>query len=108
MGKRGDQLVRAFEEPVDLVVIQHCNQIANTVVRQEEAMAFDPRQPLRYCIIDGADTVRILKTHRKLGFAFFNAQWSTPRLRLCARAVGVQFSKLAYVARYGAYSTSIL
>jgi len=69
MGKRGDQLVRAFDEPVDLVVIQHCNKIANSVVRQAEAMAFDPRQPRRYCIVDGDDTVRILKTQRKLGFS---------------------------------------
>jgi hypothetical protein len=69
MGKRGDQLVRAFDEPVDLVVIQHCHQIANSVVRQAEAMAYDPRHPRRYCIIDGADTIRIFKAERKLGFS---------------------------------------
>jgi hypothetical protein len=33
MGKRGDQLVRIFDEPVELVVIQHCSKIANSVVR---------------------------------------------------------------------------
>jgi hypothetical protein len=63
MGKRGDQLVRAFDEPVDLVVIQHCNKIANTVVRLAEALAVDPGRPRRYCIIDGTDTVRILKAY---------------------------------------------
>jgi hypothetical protein len=29
MGKRGDQLVRAFDEPVELVIVQHCSKIAN-------------------------------------------------------------------------------
>lgn len=63
MGKRGDQLPRAFDEPVDLVVVQHCNKIANTVVRLTEALAMDCRRPRRYCIIDGEDTVRILKAY---------------------------------------------
>lgn len=67
MGKRGDQLVRAFEEPVDLIVIQHCNKIASSVVRIAEALAFDFRRPRRYCILDGGDTVQILKAYGKLG-----------------------------------------
>jgi hypothetical protein len=66
MGKRGDQLVRAFDEPVELVVIQHCSKIANSVVRIAESLAMDARRPRRYCILDGADTVRILKAHGKL------------------------------------------
>lgn len=66
LGKRGDQLMRAFDEPVDLVVVQHCNKIANTVVRQAEALAYDPRHPGRYCILDGADTAVILRAHGKL------------------------------------------
>lgn len=65
MGKRGDQLVRAFEEPADLIVIQHHNQIASTVIRQAEALAADHSRPRLYCIIDGAETYRILKTYRK-------------------------------------------
>lgn len=63
MGKRGDQLVRAFDEPVDLIVIQHCHKIANSVVRLAEALAVDAVRPRRYCIIDGEDTVRILKAY---------------------------------------------
>ena len=58
MGKRGDQLVRVFDEPVELVVTQHCSKIANSVVRIAESLAMNIRQPRRYCIIDGADTVR--------------------------------------------------
>jgi hypothetical protein len=66
MGKRGDQLVRAFGEPADLIVIQHCNKIANTVVKLAEALAIDPRNPKRFCILDGADTARLLKAYGKL------------------------------------------
>jgi hypothetical protein len=66
MGKRGDQLVRAFDEPVDLIVVQHCSQIANSVVRIAESLAMDVRRPRRYCILDGADTARILKAYGKL------------------------------------------
>jgi hypothetical protein len=66
MGKRGDQLVRVFDEPVELVVVQHCHKIANSVVRIAESLAMDVRRPRRYCILDGADTVRILKAYGKL------------------------------------------
>jgi hypothetical protein len=65
MGKRGDQLVRVFDEPVDLVVIQNCNKIATNVVRIAESLAMNVCRPRRYCIIDGADTVRILKAYHK-------------------------------------------
>jgi hypothetical protein len=66
MGKRGDQLIRAFDEPVDMVVVQHCSAIANSVVRTAEALAYDLRRPRRYCIIDGADTAQILRAYDKL------------------------------------------
>lgn len=66
MGKRGDQLIRAFEEPVDPIVVQHCNKIENTVVRVTESLAYDPRRPRRYCIIDGAETAHILSAYGKL------------------------------------------
>ena len=66
MGSRGDQLVRAFGEPVDLIVVQHCRKIANTVVKTAEAMAIDPRDPKRFCILDGSDTARLLKLHCRL------------------------------------------
>jgi len=66
MGKRGDQLIRAFEEPVELIVVQHCNKIENSVVRIAESLAYDPRRPRRYCIIDGAETARILSAYDRL------------------------------------------
>ena len=66
LGKRGDQLVRAFEEPVDLVVVQHCDRIASSVVSLAEALATNLARPRRYCILDGADTYRILKVYGML------------------------------------------
>jgi hypothetical protein len=66
MGKRGDQLLRVFDEPVDLVVIQHVNKIANTIVRYAEALAYNAKAPRRFCVIDGGDTAHILKTYGKL------------------------------------------
>jgi hypothetical protein len=66
MGKRGDQLLRAFDEPVELVVVQHCRQIASNVVRLAESLAMDVRRPRRYCILNGADTARILKAYGRL------------------------------------------
>jgi hypothetical protein len=66
MGKRGDQLVRVFDEPVELIVVQHCHKIANTVVRLAESLAMDIHRPRRYCILDGEATVRILKAYGKL------------------------------------------
>jgi hypothetical protein len=66
MGKRGDQLIRAFDEPVDLIVVQHRNKIESTVVRMTEALAYDSRRPRQYCIIDGAETARIVRAYGKL------------------------------------------
>ncbi|MCC4295199.1 hypothetical protein [Brevundimonas aurantiaca] len=66
MGKRGDQLLRAFREPANLIVIQHCDKIENTVVTTAEAFAIDPSRPRRFCIIDGGDTWRILKAYGKI------------------------------------------
>lgn len=66
MGKRGDQLLRAFGESVDLVVVQHCAKIENTVVRLAEALAANPSNPKRFCILDGTDTFRLLKAYDKL------------------------------------------
>lgn len=66
MGKRGDQLLRAFEEPVDLVVVQHHDKIATSVIRMAEALASDIKRPRRFCILDGADTYRLLKAYGRL------------------------------------------
>ncbi|MDG2531265.1 hypothetical protein [Caulobacter endophyticus] len=66
MGKRGDQLLRAFREPADLIVVQHCDKIENTVATTAEAFAINPARPRRYCIIDGSDTWRLLRAYGKI------------------------------------------
>jgi hypothetical protein len=73
LGKRGDQLVRAFDEPAQLIVVQHCQKIATTVIKQAEALAVQPFRPRRYCLIDGADTYRILRAYEKLGGEFLSS-----------------------------------
>lgn len=63
-GKRGDQIIRLFESPAKLFVIQSNSKLNDRLighikeqVRKEEA---------KYCIIDGTDTYRLLKAYRKL------------------------------------------
>jgi hypothetical protein len=62
-GKRGDQIPRLFEEPAELLILQHGNKVENSVVKTMRAFAVDPTNPRRFCIIDGADTYRILKAY---------------------------------------------
>ncbi|HEX9539391.1 MAG TPA: hypothetical protein VGA04_14590 [Streptosporangiaceae bacterium] len=62
LGKPGDQIVRLFSEPAELLVLQHCHEITPSVVSMMEAYAHDLRNPRKYLIIDGADTSRILKS----------------------------------------------
>ncbi len=61
LGKRGDQLLRLFEEPADIMVLQHCHKIETTVIREMEALAARVANPKLYCVVDGADTYRVLK-----------------------------------------------
>lgn len=67
LGKNGDQIVRLFDEPADLVIVQHCHVVKQAVRKQLRAFATQPGHPRRYCVIDGYDTLRILRTYRKCG-----------------------------------------
>lgn len=64
MGKNGDQGLRLFDEPADICFIQHCHYIDPNVIRLVEALAAT-RNKL-YCVIDGIDTLRILKGYKKI------------------------------------------
>jgi len=68
MGKNGDQGGRLFTEPCDLAVVQHCDQITQAVRELMRAYAVRPGQIKPFCLLDGAETVRILRAYRKLGF----------------------------------------
>jgi hypothetical protein len=66
LGKNGDQIGRLFSEPADLLVLQHCHEVTVAVRKQMRAYAQQMGNPRRFCIIDGYDTLRILKAYEKL------------------------------------------
>jgi hypothetical protein len=68
MGDNGDQGGRLFSEPADLVIVQHCDQITSAVRELMRAYAVRPAQLKPFCLLDGAETVRILRAYNKLGF----------------------------------------
>lgn len=61
LGKNGDQIDRLAQTDADLLVVQHCHAITAPVVNMLAAYAERPRQPRRYLLIDGYDTLRILR-----------------------------------------------
>ncbi len=68
LGKNGDQVFRLFSEPVDFVVVQHCHKITSPVRAHMRAFATRFGQQRPFALIDGADTVRILKAYGKCGY----------------------------------------
>jgi hypothetical protein len=68
LGKNGDQISRLFSEPSDFVVLQHCHMVTSAVRDHMRAFATRIGRLRPFCIIDGADTVRVLRAYGKLGF----------------------------------------
>ncbi|MFC0030108.1 hypothetical protein ACFFMM_11305 [Micromonospora chaiyaphumensis] len=66
LGKNGDQIVRLFSEPAELLVLQHCHAVTSAVINMMETYAHDPRNPRKYMILDGFDTAQILGSHGAL------------------------------------------
>lgn len=67
LGAKGDQLVRLFSRRTEIVVVQHCHRILPEVREQAIAFAERPGQERIVCLLDGADTYRLLKAHGKCG-----------------------------------------
>jgi hypothetical protein len=68
-GKNGDQLVRLFDSPADLFVVQYVGPIADMLVRDVQGkidLLKAKRQDVRFLIIDGQDTARLLHAYGKL------------------------------------------
>jgi hypothetical protein len=61
LGKNGDQIDRLAQTACDLMVVQHCHAITAPVVNMLKAYASNSRNPKRYMIVDGYNTVRILR-----------------------------------------------
>jgi len=70
LGKRGNQIVRLFSEPADLLVLQHCHHVTPDIRATMRAFANQIEQPRFYCVIDGADTVHLLRAYGKLTSQF--------------------------------------
>lgn len=68
LGKNGDQINRLFMEPADLLIIQHCHEITPPVRMMMRAFANQSGNLRQYCIIDGHDTLSILRAYDKCGF----------------------------------------
>lgn len=66
LGKNGDQISRLYEEPANIFIIQHCHHIKPEIHKTMAAFSADFRKISRFCIIDGEDTLRILKAYKKL------------------------------------------
>ena len=67
LGKNGDQIVRLFEEPATLLVLQHCHEIMPPVRSMMKAYASQTGKLRLFCVINGYDTLRILKAYSQCG-----------------------------------------
>jgi hypothetical protein len=68
-GSKGNQLVRLFDAPAELFVIQFIGRIAETVVKDVEGKVTARRaqgKPAQFLIMEGQDTARVLHAYGKL------------------------------------------
>jgi hypothetical protein len=64
LGKNNDQIVRLSSEPADLLIVQHCHEINQAVRSTLRAFTIQPGTlRRRYCLIDGRDSMKILKAY---------------------------------------------
>jgi hypothetical protein len=68
LGRNGDQIERLFNEPAELLVLQHCHEVTTPVRTMMRAFAQQMGNPRRFVIIDGYDTIRLLTAYKKCGF----------------------------------------
>ena len=67
-GKNGDQLVRLFESPAQLYVVQFVGNISESVIKDVESKVKEKRahgEDAWYCIITGQDTARLARAYGK-------------------------------------------
>ena len=61
LGARGDQIDRLFSSRADVLVLQHCHEVTSRVVNMMRAYASDFSRPRRFMVIDGYETIKILR-----------------------------------------------
>lgn len=66
LGKRGDQIDRLAGTAAELLVVQHCHEIKSRVVNMLRAYALASDRPRKYMLIDGYDTLRMLRATGRL------------------------------------------
>jgi hypothetical protein len=66
LGKNNDQIYRLTKEPADIFFVQHCHEINQAVRETLRAFTVQPSNPKRYCLIDGRDSLRLLKAYNLL------------------------------------------
>ena len=64
LGSTGDQIERLARTSAQLLIVQHCHEIRPEVHTMLRSVASDFRDVRRYMLIDGYDTLRILKAFR--------------------------------------------
>jgi hypothetical protein len=69
LGKNGDQIARLFEEPAELLILQHCHEITPQVRGMMRAYAQQMGRLRLFCLINGYDTIRLLQAYRKCGMS---------------------------------------
>lgn len=67
LGKNGDQIERLFSEPADLLILQHCHSVSAAVRNTMRAFASRVHDLRYFSILDGYDTIRLLKAYKKCG-----------------------------------------
>ncbi len=66
LGKRADQIYRLASSPARLLIVQHCHQIGEAVYETLRRFAVTPHNPRRYCLMNGKDTYKILRSFGKV------------------------------------------
>ncbi|XXT15353.1 hypothetical protein WME94_34395 [Sorangium sp. So ce429] len=69
LGKNGDQLLRLSTEPAELLVLQHCDEVTPPVRELLRVIASQITRLRHHCVIDGYDTLRLLRAYGKCGLA---------------------------------------
>lgn len=68
-GKNGDQIVRLFDTPATLFVVQYVGPVADMLIKDVQgktAVLRGQGKAAHFLIIDGQDTARVLHTYGKL------------------------------------------
>ena len=77
LGKSGDQIDRLFTEPADLLVLQHCHRVTSAVRSTMRAYAQRIHDLRHFTILDGYDTIRLLRAYGKCGLSSEEVHGST-------------------------------